>query len=198
MTAPEIVNRVWNYVLALSDDGVGYIDYLEHLSFFVFLKMTDESETSDQKVFVPVKYNWPKLVKLDRDALELQYPRTLKELGKKARMLGTLFRKTQNKTQHPAKLKRLIEMTGKEAWSTLPVDIKGGANQYFTPRALIQARVKVIARDKTKLDILWLKEDSLEDAEYLPATEISATKIIEQLKAALHEFRLVKDLLAAN
>ncbi len=122
--------------------------------------MADERESSGQAVAVPKKFNWKSLVKLDGDALENQYRHTLEELGKQGGMLGTIFRKAQNKIQDPAKLERLIKMIEKEAWSTLPVDVKGeiyegllernaqdvkgGAGQYFTPRPLIQAMVEVM------------------------------------------------------
>lgn len=97
---------------------------------------------------------------LDGDDLELQYRHTLESLGKQGSMLGTIFRKAQNKIQDPAKLERLIKMIEKEKWSTLPADVKGeiyegllernaqdvksGAGQYFTPRPLIQAMVEVM------------------------------------------------------
>ena len=74
---------------------------------------------------VPSKYAWSKLVKLDGDDLELQYRHTLENLGKEGGMLGTIFRKAQNKIQDPAKLERLIKMIDKEQWSTLPADVKG-------------------------------------------------------------------------
>ena len=106
--ASEIVNKVWNYAHVLRDDGVGYGDYVEQITFWIFLKMADEREESGQQVAVPKKYSWSKLVKLDGDALEIQYRHTLEELGKKAGMLGTIFRKAQNKIQDPAKLNRLI------------------------------------------------------------------------------------------
>ena len=163
MSASEIVNKVWNYAHVLRDDGVGYGDYVEQITFLIFLKMADEREASGQQVAVPDKYSWSKLVKLDGDALEVQYRHTLEELGKEGGMLGTIFRKAQNKIQDPAKLERLIKMIEKEAWSTLPVDVKGeiyegllernaqdvkgGAGQYFTPRPLIQAMVDVMQPD---------------------------------------------------
>lgn len=162
-SASEIVNKVWNYAHVLRDDGVGYGDYVEQITFLIFLKMADEREESGQQVAVPEKYSWSKLVKLDGDALEIQYRHTLEELGKEGGMLGTIFRKAQNKIQDPAKLERLIKMIEKEAWSTLPVDVKGeiyegllernaqdvkgGAGQYFTPRPLIQAMVDVMQPD---------------------------------------------------
>jgi type I restriction enzyme M protein len=57
---------------------------------------------------------------------------------------------------------------------------------------------EIIARDKTNLDIFWLKDESLEDTENLPAPEIFAQEIVEQLEAALEEFRSVEDILNVN
>ena len=76
-------------------------------------------------------------------------------------MLGVIFRKAQNKIQDPAKLRRLIaDLIDKEQWMALDADVKGdtyellleknaqdvktGAGQYFTPRALIRAIVDVM------------------------------------------------------
>jgi type I restriction enzyme M protein len=90
------------------------------------------------------------------------------ELGKKPGMLGTIFRKAQNRIQDPAKLKRLIsDLIGRETWTTLGVDVKGdayeglleknaadvkgGAGQYFTPRAPIQAIVDVMRPEPDQL-----------------------------------------------
>ena len=156
MSAAEIVNKVWNYAHVLRDDGVGYGDYVEQITYLVFLKMADERLSISGKGAgqqVPSKYAWAKLVKLDGADLELQYRHTLENLGKEGGMLGTIFRKAQNKIQDPAKLERLIKMIDKEQWSTLPADVKGdiyegllernaqdvkgGAGQYFTPRRLI-------------------------------------------------------------
>lgn len=163
MTTSELVNKVWNYAHVLRDDGVGYGDYVEQITYLIFLKMADERSIAGQSVSIPEEYSWTHLVKLDGDALEVQYRHTLEELGKKGGMLGTIFRKAQNKIQDPAKLERLIKMIEKEAWSTLPVDVKGeiyegllernaqdvkgGAGQYFTPRPLIEAMVKVMQPD---------------------------------------------------
>jgi type I restriction enzyme M protein len=107
MSASEIVNKVWNYAHVLRDDGVGYGDYVEQITYLIFLKMADERDKAGQQVQVPTKFNWGHLVKLDGDDLELQYRHTLESLGKQSGMLGTIFRKAQNKIQDPAKLERL-------------------------------------------------------------------------------------------
>ena len=125
MSTSEIVNKVWNYAHVLRDDGVGYGDYVEQITYLIFLKMADEREQAGQQVRVPDEFAWSMLVKLDGDDLELQYRHALENLGKQGGMLGTIFRKAQNKIQDPAKLERLIKMIEKEQWSTLPADVKG-------------------------------------------------------------------------
>jgi type I restriction enzyme M protein len=136
MSASEIVNKVWNYAHVLRDDGVGYGDYVEQITYLIFLKMADERERGETPSpqsspkgrggsGVPRQYAWANLVRLDGDDLELQYRHTLENLGKQGGMLGPVFRKAQNKIQDPAKLERLIKMIEKEQWSTLPADVKG-------------------------------------------------------------------------
>jgi type I restriction enzyme M protein len=162
--ASSIVNRVWNYCHVLRDDGVSYGDYVEQLTYLIFLKMDDENDSLPPPFRVPSRvpdtYNWKALRKLDGDALEIQYRHTLENLGKGSGLLATIFRKAQNKIQDPAKLKRVIDLIDGENWSGLETDVKGaiyegllkknaedtksGAGQYFTPRELINALVEVM------------------------------------------------------
>src|SRR5881409_920739 len=162
--SPQIVQKLWNYCNILRDDGLSYGDYLEQLTFLLFLKMADEQSRPpfNKKSPIREKYSWPALLKHDGDELEIHYRHTLEELGKRPGMLGVIFRKAQNKIQDPAKLRRLVaDLIDKEQWSSLDVDVKGdayegllqknaedvkgGAGQYFTPRALIAAMVEVVA-----------------------------------------------------
>jgi type I restriction enzyme M protein len=50
---------------------------------------------------------------------------------------------------------------------------------------------ELVARDKTSLDIFWLKDDSLADSDNLPAPGVIALEIVEDLEAALEQFRLI-------
>ena len=164
MTAPALVQKLWNYCNILRDDGLSYGDYLEQLTFLLFLKMADEQSRApfNKPSPIPKGFGWDVLIKLDGDDLETHYRHTLEELGKRPGMLGLIFRKAQNKIQDPAKLRRLIvDLIDKEQWTSLGVDIKGdayeglleknaadvkgGAGQYFTPRALITAIVDAMA-----------------------------------------------------
>ncbi len=158
----SIVAKLWNYCNVLRDDGVSYGDYVEQLTYLLFLKMADEQTKPpyNREAIVPAQYNWEVLTKLDGDKLELQYRHTLENLAKEEGTLGIIFRKSQNKIQDPAKLKRLITLIESETWIGLDIDIKGdiyegllqknaediksGAGQYFTPRELIKAMVEVI------------------------------------------------------
>ncbi len=160
----QIVQKLWNYCSVLRDDGLSYGDYVEQLTYLLFLKMAYEQtqEPWNKPSPVPKGFDWPSLVAKDGDALEAQYRKTLEGLGKSKGMLGIIFRKAQNKIQDPAKLRRLIaDLIDREQWTTLDTDVKGdayeglleknaqdtksGAGQYFTPRALIRAIVDVVA-----------------------------------------------------
>ena len=55
MSASEIVNKVWNYAYVLRDDGIGYGDYVEQITYLIFLKMADEREEAGQETKVPSK-----------------------------------------------------------------------------------------------------------------------------------------------
>jgi type I restriction enzyme M protein len=158
----QLVQRLWNYCNVLRDDGVSYGDYVEQLTYLLFLKMADEQTKPPFKKpsVIPKNLDWQSLVEKEGDELELHYRHILDRLGKEKGMLGVIFRKSQNKIQDPAKLKRLIELINAETWLALDIDVKGeiyegllqknaediksGAGQYFTPRALIKAIVAVM------------------------------------------------------
>ena len=156
----QLVQKLWNYCNILRDDGLSYGDYVEQLTYLLFLKMAHEQTQPpwQRESTVPEGYDWPSLMARDGEKLETHYRHILEELGKESGMLGIIFRKAQNKIQDPAKLRRLIaDLIDREQWMVLDVDvkgdayeglleknaqdIKGGAGQYFTPRPLIQGIV---------------------------------------------------------
>ncbi|WP_027714119.1 class I SAM-dependent DNA methyltransferase [Desulfuromonas sp. TF] len=164
MTPAAIVSKLWNFCNVLRDDGMSYGDYVEQLTYLLFLKMADERTKPpyNQPSSVPADYAWPTLVKKDGDDLFDHYRHTLEALGNEKGLLGLIFNKSQNKFQDPAKLRRLIvDLIDKENWSVMSADVKGdayeglleknaqdtksGAGQYFTPRPLIQAIVDAVA-----------------------------------------------------
>ncbi len=164
MTPAAIVSKLWNFCNVLRDDGMSYGDYVEQLTYLLFLKMADERTKPpyNQPSSVPADYAWPTLVKKDGDDLFDHYRHTLENLGNEKGLLGLIFNKSQNKFQDPAKLRRLIvDLIDKENWSIMSADVKGdayeglleknaqdtksGAGQYFTPRSLIEGIVDAVA-----------------------------------------------------
>jgi len=159
----QIVQKLWNYCSILRDDGLSYGDYVEQLTFLLFLKMADERAKPpyNQPSVIPPGLDWPSLMARDGAELELHYRHILESLGTESGMLGLIFRKAQNKIGDPSKLRRLIvDLIGRTEWTSLDADVKGdayeglleknaqdtkgGAGQYFTPRPLIQAIVDCI------------------------------------------------------
>ena len=158
----SIVQRFWNYCNVLRDDGVSYGDYVEQLTYLLFLKMADEQTRPpfNKESRIPQGLDWFSLLSKDGVELERHYRKILESLGKGPGMLGVIFHKSESKIQDPAKLRRLVELINGETWVGPDVDVKGaiyeglleknaedvkgGAGQYFTPRPLIKAIVEVI------------------------------------------------------
>ncbi|MFA6969967.1 MAG: class I SAM-dependent DNA methyltransferase [Gallionella sp.] len=162
MNTSSLIQKIWNFCHTLRDDGVGYGDYLEQLTFLLFLKMAHEyaQEPYRRDTHVPAGYDWVSLRKKTGVPLEAHYLKILHKLGNAQGILGAIFFKAQNKIQDPAKLARLIQMIDAENWVGMDADIKGdlyegllqknaedtksGAGQYFTPRVLIDAIVTCV------------------------------------------------------
>ena len=164
MNSATIVQKLWNYCNVLRDDGMSYGDYVEQLTYLLFLKMADERSRPPHNQASPITkgYDWPSLLAKDGDELFDHYHHTLDKLGSEKGTIGLIFAKAQNKFQDPAKLRRLVvDLIDAENWSPMGVDVKGdayeglleknaqdtksGAGQYFTPRPLIAAMVDCIA-----------------------------------------------------
>ncbi|SOH95230.1 type I restriction enzyme M protein [Monaibacterium marinum] len=160
MSTAPIVSKVWSFCTTLRDDGVGYGDYLEQLTYLIFLKMADEygKPPYSRDIGIPSGFDWTSLTTKRGADLEAHYVALLRKLGEQRGMLGQIFTKSQNKITDPAKLFRLIDMVDGTKWVQLGSDVKGdiyegllernaedtksGAGQYFTPRALISAMVQ--------------------------------------------------------
>lgn len=161
--ASALVRRLWNFCNLLRDDGLSYGDYVEQLTYLLFLKMAHERTEPpfNQPSRIPAGYDWRSLLEKDGPELEAHYTLLLTSLGRESGTLGLIFRKAQNRIQDPAKLRRLIvDLIEPEKWTGIDADVKGdayeglleknaadtksGAGQYFTPRALIKAMVDVV------------------------------------------------------
>ena len=154
----QLVQKLWNFCNVLRDDGVSTIEYVEQLTYLLFLKMADERLQAGLGEVVPHGLDWRSLLDRDGDELEVHYRHILESLGKQSGTLGTIYRKAQNRIQDPAKLRRLVvNLINEETWTSVDADLKGdayegllqkgaedtksGAGQYFTPRALTRAMI---------------------------------------------------------
>ena len=168
MNSNTLVQKLWNFCHTLRDDGVGYGDYLEQLTYLLFLKLAHEyaQPPHSRDTHIPRSCDWNSLKTRTGEPLEAHYLTVLHKLGDEPGMLGAIFFKAQNKIQDPAKLTRLVQMIDAENWLSLETDVKGdlyegllqknaedtksGAGQYFTPRALIQAMVECVQPEPKK------------------------------------------------
>lgn len=163
-----IISKVWGMCNPLRDDGVSYGDYLEQLTYLIFLKMSDEYSRPphNRKIGIPKGYSWSDMNTLKGAELEDKYKQILEKLGEQSGILGKIFKGAVNKINSAAILYRVVQMINKEKWTSMSADVKGeiyegllqknaediksGAGQYFTPRPLIKAMVACVRPEPMK------------------------------------------------
>lgn len=154
----DIVNKLWGFCHTLRHDGIDYGDYIEQLTYLLFLKMADE-----KGVEIDSQYDWKSLIVLSGSDLLDHYGEVLRNLRKSAGILGDIFTQAIPRFNNPVNLKKVMNMIDKEDWSAMEVDVKGaafegllekaaaegkkGAGQYFTPRVLIRSIINVMKPD---------------------------------------------------
>ncbi|MCL4339160.1 type I restriction-modification system subunit M [Patescibacteria group bacterium] len=160
-TNTNIVNKLWGYCHVLRHDGMDYGDYVEQLTYLLFLKMAEEKGAN-----IPKEYSWAVLKTKSGTELIDFYSELLRGLAKQEGLLGAIFTEALSKFTKPVNLKRLIDLIDEIEWSGLNIDVKAqayeglleksaaegkkGAGQYFTPRILIQTIVRVMKPDPRK------------------------------------------------
>jgi len=140
MTDSAIISKIWNLANVLRDDGVSYGDYLEQITYLLFLKMVDElnkppynkglqfpklKDVEGKEIENGAVCNWETLSGKRGAELESFYAQLLRSLSTEKGMLGQIFTKSQNKIQDPAKLLKVINLIDQEQWSMMGADIKG-------------------------------------------------------------------------
>jgi type I restriction enzyme M protein len=154
----DIVGKLWGFCHTLRHDGIDYGDYIEQITYLLFLKMADE-----KGVEIPKGCDWKKLRDTSGTDLIDRYVDVLRTLGKTKGMLGDIFTEAQSRFNNPVNLKKLINLIDEIEWTSLGVDVKAqayegllekaasegkkGAGQYFTPRVLIQSIVRCMKPD---------------------------------------------------
>jgi type I restriction enzyme M protein len=154
----DIVNTLWGFCHTLRHDGIDYGDYIEQITYLLFLKMADE-----RGVELPPGRDWPTVREMSGTHLTDYYQDTLRLLGRQPGILGDIFSGAQSRFSNPVNLKKLIGVIDQTEWTGLSVDVKAeafegmlekaasegkkGAGQYFTPRVLIQSIVRCVQPD---------------------------------------------------
>jgi type I restriction enzyme M protein len=154
----DVVQQLWGFCHTLRHDGIDYGDYIEQLTYLLFLKMADERD-----IELPKGCDWPGLVNKSGTALQDHYIDLLRKLGQQRGLLGDIFAGAQSRFNNPVNLKKLLGLIDDIEWTALDIDIKAaafegllekaasegkkGAGQYFTPRILIKALVRCMKPD---------------------------------------------------
>jgi type I restriction enzyme M protein len=167
----DVVGKLWGFCHTLRHDGIDYGDYIEQLTYLLFLKMADEKAidlsktkfTAEDGRTVTVDCSWQALESRSGTALADHYVAVLQALGKQKSLLGDIFAGAVSKFSNPVNLKKLVGLIDETEWTELNVDVKAeafegllekaasegkkGAGQYFTPRILIQSLVRCMKPD---------------------------------------------------
>jgi type I restriction enzyme M protein len=154
----EVVSKIWGFCHTLRHDGIDYGDYIEQITYLLFLKMADEKGLD-----LPERTDWAYLHKQSGTELIDDYQDALRVLGKEAGILADIFSGAQSRFTNPVNLKKLLGLIDATEWTDLDVDVKGavfegllekaaaegkkGAGQYFTPRILIRTIVRCMKPD---------------------------------------------------
>jgi type I restriction enzyme M protein len=158
----DIVGKLWGFCHTLRHDGIDYGDYIEQLTYLLFLKMAEE-----KGVEIPKQYSWSVLREKSGVELTDHYVATLRGLGEQPGMLGAIYAGALSRFSNPVNLKRLVNLIDEIEWTALNIDVKAaayeglleksasegkkGAGQYFTPRILIQSIVRCMKPDPRKM-----------------------------------------------
>src|SRR5262249_21675757 len=154
----DVVQQLWGFCHTLRHDGIDYGDYIEQLTYLLFLKMADE-----RGIELPKDCDWQSLIKQSGTALQDHYIDALRKLGQQRGLLGDIFAGAQSRFNNPVNLKKLLGVIDETEWTGLGIDVKAaafegllekaasegkkGAGQYFTPRILIKTIVRCMKPD---------------------------------------------------
>lgn len=94
----DVVNKLWGFCHTLRHDGIDYGDYIEQVTYLLFLKMADE-----KGVNIPPKFNWESLKKKSGQALLDHYADILRSLREEPGLLGDIFTQAMPRFNNPVK-----------------------------------------------------------------------------------------------
>ncbi len=189
----DIVNKLWGMCHTLRHDGIDYGDYIEQLTYLLFIKMADE-----RGVELPKDCGWESLKSKSGTELTDHYLMLLQKLRDAKGLLGDIFAQSMPKFNNPVNLKKIITMIDAEEWSMMGVDVKAeafegllekaasegkkGAGQYFTPRVLIKSIVRLMKPDPLKYPDMKICDPACGTGGFIVA---SYEWLIEKTKGAI-------------
>ena len=170
----DVVGKLWGLCHTLRHDGIDYGDYIEQLTYLLFLKMADE-----KGIDIPSNCDWGTLKQKSGEELTEHYLGVIRTLQKQSGLLGDIFTQAIPRFNNAVSLKKVINIIDEIEWTSLGVDVKAeafegllekaasegkkGAGQYFTPRVLIKSIVRLMKPDPRvspdftilKLSFMW-------------------------------------------
>src|SRR6266511_1079977 len=189
----DVVQKLWGFCHTLRHDGIDYGDYIEQITYLLFLKMADE-----KGITLPEACDWQALKAKSGTELTDGYMDLLRTLGKQPGILGDIYAGAQSRFNNPVNLKRLVALIDETEWTSLGVDVKAaayegllekaasegkkGAGQYFTPRVLIQSIVRCMGPDPRRATNFTISDPACGTGGFLVA---SYEWLVEQTKGAL-------------
>src|SRR5512136_3052620 len=108
----DVDAKLWGFCHTLRHDGIGYGDYIEQLTYLLFLKLAEE-----KGLVIPAGYDWASL--RDRSGVELldHYIEMLRRLGREQGILGEIFAGSLSRFREPVNLKKLISLIDETEWA---------------------------------------------------------------------------------
>ncbi|MBL4941870.1 MAG: N-6 DNA methylase [Colwellia sp.] len=165
MSTQALVAKLWNLCNLLRDDGVTYHEYINELTYLIFLKMVQETDTeTDSKTGeqrIPEGYRWQDLENYDAASRLEEYKKLLIHLGTHGSLVTkAIYANASTVIRKPATLSKLVTEVDKLDWYSAKAEglgdmyeglleinageKKSGAGQYFTPRTLINVMVELM------------------------------------------------------
>lgn len=158
MTTAEIVSKLWNLCNVLRDDGITYHQYVTELTYILFLKMAKETGAEEQ---IPEAYRWDSLTSKSGLELKKHYKNLLERLGEgRSGPVRAIYQGATTNIDEPRNLEKIIRTIDALDWFSAREeglgnlyeglleknanDVKSGAGQYFTPRALIDVMTRLV------------------------------------------------------
>lgn len=154
----DVVGKLWGLCHTLRHDGIDYGDYIEQLTYLLFLKMADE-----KGIEIPPNCDWGTLKQKSGEELTEHYLGVIRTLQKQSGLLGDIFTQAIPRFNNAVSLKKVINIIDEIEWTSLGVDVKAeafegllekaasegkkGVGQYFTPRVLIKSIVRLMKPD---------------------------------------------------